>query len=84
MGETNFVTAKRTRLNPAKVEAMIVVNLNQDQVDQYVHLHGPLDLEEFEAFKKIDVINMLPMIRQDDDSSDLSSDDEYFIPDEDD
>ena len=42
----NFVTAKRTRLNPSKVQSLIVIKENKKQVEQYLHNCGIEKLPE--------------------------------------
>ena len=42
----NFVTAKGTRLNPSKVQSLIVLKENKKQVERYLHSHGIEELPE--------------------------------------
>ena len=75
----NFVTAKRTRLNAMKVQALITIKENRRQVELYLRSIGGDKLESAEgenAFKKIRVVQTPGIL---DDDLENSSDDEYFI-----
>ena len=78
----NFVTSKRTRLNAKKVESLIVIKENKQQIETYLrNLGGPLTHEEnnfdSQVFQKVKLVNKVVSL---DSSSDVeSSGDEYFI-----
>ena len=79
----NFVTAKRTRLNPSKVQSLIVLKENKKQVEQYLFSHGIEKLPETDtkgekAFEKVKIQKQIaaPNSYSEDEKS---SDDEYYL-----
>ena len=79
----NFVTAKRTRLNPSKVQSLIVLKENKKQVEQYLYRRGIEKLPETDtkgekAFKKVKIQKQIA-IPGTDSEDEISSDDEYYV-----
>ena len=79
----NFVTAKRTRLNPSKVQSLIVLKENKKQVEQYLHSHGIEKLPETntkgeKAFEKVKIQKQIAAPNSDSEDE-KSSDDEYYL-----
>ena len=79
----NFVTAKRTRLNPSKVQSLIVLKENKKQVEQYLYRHGIDKLPETDtkgekAFEKVKIQKQIA-IPGTDSEDEISSDDEYYV-----
>ena len=79
----NFVTAKRTRLNPSKVQSLIVLKENKKQVEQYLFSHGIEKLPETDtkgekAFEKVNIQKQIAAPNSDSEDE-KSSDDEYYL-----
>ena len=79
----NFVTAKRTRLNPSKVQSLIVLKENKKQVEQYLYSHGIEKLPETDtkgekAFEKVKIQKQIAAPNSDSEDE-KSSDDEYYL-----
>ena len=79
----NFVTAKRTRLNPSKVQSLIVIKENKKQVEQYLQNCGIEKLPETDnkgekAFEKVKVQKKF-VVADIDSDDEASSGNEYFM-----
>ena len=79
----NFVTAKRTRLNAQKVQALIVIKENRKQIQKYLRNLGideisTEDITENRAFEQIRVVQQV-FVGENESDTEPSSDDEYFM-----
>ena len=75
----NFVTAKRTRLNPQKVQNLIVIKENKKMIQKYMSKLGAatIDVDGTRAFEKIKLVKKVGGIIEDSDKE-PSSEDEYY------
>ena len=77
------MTAKRTRLNPSKVQSLIVIKENKKQVEQYLHNCGIEKLPETDnkgekAFEKVKVQKKF-VVADIDSDDEVSSGNEYYM-----
>ena len=78
----NFVKEKRTRLNAKKVQSLITIKENREQVELYLlgKADKKLETDNVEnAFEKIKVVTRIGILSED---VEISSDEEYFMDDD--
>ena len=78
----NFVKEKRTRLNAKKVQSLITIKENREQVELYLlgKAGNKLETDNVEnAFEKIKVVTRIGILSED---VEISSDEEYFMDDD--
>lgn len=71
----NFVTQKRTRLNPKKVEELTVIKANEKRVNRFIQNDTSFPIKKFKKLCELE-ISEIPFVEQDVPTSDSSSEEE--------